>query len=83
MNTGYLAGGIAGLVVVAPAVVLLFNRVLRAVEEIEEYTRDILVNGVALTGDLDPLPALAETRRQVERLEERAVRYLEALRPLL
>ncbi len=59
--------GIALLVlVVIPVVLLLLFTVLRDIREIRVYADDILEHGVAITGNLDPVPALAETRELVE-----------------
>ncbi|MHB1712104.1 MAG: hypothetical protein ACYCV7_11985 [Acidimicrobiales bacterium] len=80
---GYVVGAIVGLVVVAPLVVLLANRVIQAAVEIQRYGDDILEHGVALAGNLDPVPALLETRALVETATGNAVRYVAALDPLV
>lgn len=54
-------GNILLLVVVAPLVLLLLNRVLRPVMEINTYANDVLEHGVALTGTLDCVPKLVTT----------------------
>lgn len=47
---------------VIPLVVLLANRVMRPVYKINEYADDILVHGVGLTGTLDAVPKLVQTK---------------------
>lgn len=71
------------LLVIVPVVVLLANRVLRPALEIQRYADDILEHGVALTENLEPLPALAETRDLVASAKGLAVRYVDAVGPLL
>lgn len=70
---------IVGLVVVIPLVILLANRVIREALEANRYADDILDHGVRLAGNLDPVPALLETRAEVARVTDRAVRYVIAL----
>lgn len=70
---------IAGLLVVVPLVVVLANRVIMQAKEIGRYADEILDHGVRLTGTLDPLPALADTKDLVEQLQDNAVRYVTAL----
>ncbi|GAC1542798.1 MAG: hypothetical protein NVS3B12_31080 [Acidimicrobiales bacterium] len=67
------------LVVVVPVVILLANQVIRAGVEIDSYADDILVHGVAVTANLDPIPALLETRALVGTVTANAVRYVTAL----
>ncbi|GAC1380331.1 MAG: hypothetical protein NVSMB4_09280 [Acidimicrobiales bacterium] len=67
------------LVVVVPVVILLANQVIRAGVEIDSYADDILVHGVAVTANLDPIPALLETRVLVGTVTANAVRYVTAL----
>lgn len=74
---------IVALVVVIPLVILLANRIIRAGVEINNYADDILVHGVALSGNLDPVPALLDTRELVDTATGNAVRYVTALRPLV
>lgn len=71
------------LVVVAPVVILLANRVIRAGLEITDYADDILVHGVGLSGNLDPMPALLDTQSLVQTATGNAVRYVDALKPLV
>jgi hypothetical protein len=71
------------LFVVAPLILLLGNRVLRPAVEIERYAEDILEHGVLLSANLDPLPAIAETRDLVSAAKGLAVGYVGAVGPLL
>lgn len=80
--TGFLVAAILGLVVVVPVVVFLANRIMWAGTEIRDYTADILANGVALTGALDPVPALGRTGELVDQVTANAVRYVAALHRL-
>ncbi len=58
--------GIALLVlVVIPVVLWLLFLLRRDLREIRFYADDILEHGVAITGNLDPVPALVETRELV------------------
>ena len=74
---------IVALVVIVPLVILLANRIIRAGLEINLYADDILVHGVALSGNLDPVPALLDTQELVGTATGNAVRYVTALRPLV
>ncbi len=80
---GLLIGAIVGLVVVLPVVILLCVRVLKPVSDIRGVAADILSDGVTLTGDLDAVPALLQTRALVEELTGNAVRYVTAVDPLI
>jgi hypothetical protein len=71
------------LVVVVPVVLLLANRVMRPALEIKRYADDILDHGVGLTKNLEPVPAVAETRDLVSAAKGLAVRYVTAAGPLL
>lgn len=71
------------LVAVVPLVILLANQVIRAGVEIASYSDDILVHGVAVTANLDPVPALLETRALVGTVTTNAVRYVTALDELV
>ncbi len=75
-------GNIALLVVVAPEVVLLANRVLRPTLEINTYAGDVLEHGRALAGTLDALPALDRTRDVASQARQAAERYGSALQRL-
>ena len=74
---------IVGLLVVAPLVIFLANRVIRAGGEINAYADDILEHGVGLTKALDPVPALATTQSEVATITGHAVRYVTALRRIV
>ncbi len=75
-------GNIA-LLALVPVILLLANRVIRPALEIQRYADDILEHGVNLTGNLDPVPAVADTRDLVSAAKGLAVRYLTAAGPLL
>ena len=74
---------IVALVVVVPVVILLANRVIRPAIEISRYGDDILEHGVAVSTNLDPVPALLDTEKLVETATGHAVRYVTALRSLV
>ncbi len=64
------------LVAVLPVVIWLLNRILAAVERIRGATDEILVHGVALTGNLNGVPeALATTDSTIQAATVGAVRY--------
>ena len=71
------------LLVVVPLVILLANRVVRPAIEIKKYADDILEHGVGLSGNLDPVPALVETRDLVKQVGEGVLRYGGAIDKLL
>lgn len=72
------------LVVVVPVLVALLNRVLAALERIRAATDDILVGGVALTGELDDVPEmLAVTDNTIRDVATGAVRYAGSVAKLL
>ncbi len=75
--------GNVALLALVPVVLLLANRVIRPASEIERYAEDILEHGVNLTTNLDPVPAIADTRDLVSAAKGLAVRYLTAAGPLL
>lgn len=72
-----------GLLVAIPIVIMLANRVVRPGLEIQHASDDILENGVALTVNVVPVSALAETDAHVEEVTGQAVRYVTALRRLV
>ena len=77
-------GNIILLVVVVPVVVFLLNRVLAALERIRHATDDILSGGVALIGELTPVPnMLARTDQVVGEISVGAVRYAGSVAKLL
>jgi hypothetical protein len=72
------------LVAVLPVVIFLLNRVLAALERIRHATDDILSGGVALIGELTPVPAaLATTDTTVQEISVGAVRYAGSVAKLL
>lgn len=71
------------LFVVVPVVVIFANRVIRAGLEITRYAGDILEHGVGLAANLEPVPALADTRDLVEVATGHAVAYVTALQPMV
>lgn len=69
-------GNIVLLLVIAPVLVALLNRVLAALERIRGASDDILAGGVRLAGELDGVPeALATTDRTVAAVAAGAARY--------
>ena len=71
------------LFLVVPLILLLANRVIRPAVEISRYADDILEHGVGITANLDPIPALIDTRDLVVVAKGHAVRYVVALGPLV
>lgn len=67
------------LLVVIPLVILLANRVIRPALEIRRYADDILEHGVLLAANLEPVPALEQTRKLVGKVTDNAVVYVTAL----
>jgi hypothetical protein len=62
--------------VVIPLVLALLARTLNAVLDIQMHARNILENGVTLTGKLDDVPEqLAETDEVVKQVAAGALRY--------
>lgn len=49
------------LLLIAPVVIMLLNRVLRPTFEIKHYVEDVLEHGVLLSGTLDCVPNLIRT----------------------
>lgn len=71
-----------GLLVVAPLVVVLAQRIIRPALECARYADDILVHGVGITRALDPVPALVTSRALVGEVADGAADYVAALRHL-
>jgi hypothetical protein len=72
------------LLVVLPVVIALLNRVLAACERIRAAADDILVGGVELAGQLEPVPAaLAQTDRTIGEVTVGATRYAGSVAKLL
>ena len=76
---GWWIGNALGVVVVIPLVLLLMSGVIRPVRQIAWYAGDILEHGVGLSGNLDPVPALGQTRELVAEVTRHAVEYVGAL----
>ena len=72
-------GNLILLFVVVPVVLLLLNRLLRQIMEVNAYANDILEHGVALTGTLDSVPKLVRTRELAGTAGQAANRYVSAL----
>lgn len=71
--------GLALGLVVAILVVLLFNRVIRPLLEINRYADDILDAGVNIAKNLDDLGEIARTRELATAVPGLAVAYLRKL----
>ena len=68
-------GNVLLFVLVIPAVLVLLNRTLTAVVDIQVHARNILANVVTLTGKLDEVPEeLAETDEVVKQVAAGALR---------
>ncbi len=76
-------GNIVLIGVVIPVVLLLANRVLRPVQEIDAYVKDTLEHGVAVTHELDAVPALVETRELTATARRNLARYVAAVERML
>lgn len=76
-------GNAALLFVIVPLVVYIANRVVRPATEIKLYAANILAHGVAVTGNLDAVPAVIDTRDMVVAAKEGVVRYEAALDRIL
>ena len=61
--------GILGLYLAAiPLILFLAHRLLSHVREIKKYADDVLEHGLGITANLEPVPALADTRDLVKRV---------------
>lgn len=76
-------GNIVLLFVVLPVVLLLLNRVLRPIKEIDAYANDILEHGVAITQALDAVPKLLRTRELTAAARGAVQRYGSALQRVM
>lgn len=76
-------GNLVLLFVVVPVVLLLLNRLLRQIMEIDAYANDILEHGVGITAALDSVPKLVRTRELVNTAHGAAGRYVGALQRVL
>ncbi|HET9769683.1 MAG TPA: hypothetical protein VFS16_02250 [Acidimicrobiia bacterium] len=69
-------GNLLLFLVVIPAVLVLLNRTVTAILDIQIHARNILENVVTLTGKLDEVPEqLAETDEVVKQVAAGALRY--------
>jgi hypothetical protein len=71
------------LFVVAPVCLGLLNKVLRPAQEIKAYADDILEHGVGITGELDAVPKLVQTKELTGQARQAVGRYGAALQRLL
>ncbi len=76
-------GNIIFLFVVIPVVLILLNRVLQPTKEIDEYAKDVLEHGVALTAALDEVAKLRRTQELASSARQSATRYVAALEQLM
>ncbi len=70
------------ILVVAPVVVWLANKLLRPTMEIRAYANDILEHGVNLTGTLDAVPKLVTTQQLAAEARQGVERYGSAVERL-
>ncbi len=87
MSATSIVWSVIGLIVlfgvVAPLVVFLAQQLLSQVAEVGRYADDILVHGVGITANLDPVPALIDTRDLVKEAGGGLLRYGAAVEKLL
>ena len=76
-------GNLVILLVVVPVVVYTANRIVRPATEIKLYAANILQHGIAVTGNLDCVPAVIDTRDMVVQSREGLARYGAALDRIL
>lgn len=76
-------GNLVLLFVVVPVVLLLLNRLLRQIMEIDAYADDILEHGVGITAALDSVPKLVRTRELAGTAHNAAGRYVGALQRVI
>lgn len=69
--------------VVIPFVLILAQRILQEVSEIRRYADDVLEHGVGITANLEPVPALVETRDLVKRVGGGLATYLKTVERML
>lgn len=80
----WMIGNLILLLVVAPILVALLNRVLAALERIRAAADDTLAAGVALIGEVDTAPELlATTDQTISEVADGAVRYAGSVGKLL
>jgi hypothetical protein len=87
MSAASVVWSIIGLVVlylvVAPTVVVLAHRLFNRISEVDRYADDVLEHGVNITANLDPVPALVDTRDLVKGAGAGLLRYGAAVEKLL
>jgi hypothetical protein len=71
------------LLVVAPVVVILLNRVLQAAKTVARTVDDIAAVGGAMITDLDPVPELIKTESYVSQTRAGLTAYGAALDEIL
>lgn len=64
--------------VVIPLVLLLVQRVLTHLREIDDYASDVLEHGLGITKNLEPVPALGDTRHLVKQVANGLAAYVGA-----
>ena len=82
MTWWWIGNGVL-LVVVIPLVLVIAEGVMRPAREIQKYAADILENGLRVTVNLDPVPALIDTRQMVGETLAGVARYGAALDDIL
>jgi hypothetical protein len=82
MNWLWLADALL-LLVIAPVVIMLLNRLIRPIFEIKHYVEDVLEHGVLLSGTLDCVPELVRTCELTGTARLNVTRYGLALARLL
>ncbi len=76
--------GVAALfLVVTPVVLVLAQRVITHLIEIKGYADDVLAHGVAVTENLEPVPALLETRDLAKSASGKLGQYVATVNRLL
>jgi hypothetical protein len=87
MSTASVVWSTIGLVVlylvIAPLLVILAHRVFSRILEVRRYADDVLEHGVGITANLDPVPALIDTRDLVKGAGAGLLRYGAAVEKLL
>lgn len=80
---GWYIGEALTVLLVLPVVVVLLMRLLKPVKDIKLYVDDVLEHGVLLTGTIDAVPKLVETKALTATALDRVGRYGNALERLL
>ena len=87
MDAASVVWSVIGLLVlflgVAPLLVVLAQRLLSKIAEVGRYADDILEHGVGITANLDPVPALLDTRDLVKEAGGGLLRYGASVEKLL